>query len=116
ALASISKEPPDIVLMDIMMPVMDGITATYRIKQDHPQIKVIMLTSYSVEEEVYASLAGGADAYCMKDIKMDLLLHVMEMVVDGGSWLDPAIARMVFTALPTKQQQQQTKETRTQYN
>jgi DNA-binding NarL/FixJ family response regulator len=114
ALTLVQEKKPHVVLMDIQMPVMDGITATRQIKAHSQEVKVIMLTSYSVEEEVYASLAGGADAYCLKDIKMELLLHVMGFVVDGGSWLDPAIARMVFNALPSKQQPG--KETRKQYN
>jgi DNA-binding NarL/FixJ family response regulator len=93
-------EQPDIVLMDIGMPVMDGITATQQIKAQLPQAKVVILTSISNSEEVMASLAAGADAYCMKDIKIDRLRQVLEMVMDGALWLDPAIARLVVQSLP----------------
>lgn len=94
------KEQPDIVLMDIGMPVMDGIEATHRIKQQFPHIKVVMLTSHEGGEEVYAALAAGAEAYCKKDIKMERLIQVLEMVADGSVWLDPAIAKMVMQSLP----------------
>jgi DNA-binding NarL/FixJ family response regulator len=59
-----------------------------------------MLTSHKDEEEVYAALAAGADAYCMKDIKIDRLCQVLEMVMDGVLWIDPAIARIVLQAVP----------------
>lgn len=90
----------DIALMDIGMPVMDGITATRRMRHDFPEVKIIMLTSHSDREQVLASLAAGADAYCMKDIGVELLHDVMSMVMSGALWLDPAIARIVRQALP----------------
>jgi len=93
-------EKPDVVLMDIGMPVMDGITATRLIKQELPEVKVIILTSLNNPEEVLASLAAGADAYCMKDIKIDRLHQVLDMVLEGAIWLDPAIARLVMQSLP----------------
>lgn len=100
ALDMVAENPPDIVLMDIGMPIMDGITATQRIKEQFPEVKVVMLTSHKEGEEIYASLAAGADAYCLKDIKIDRLCQVMEMVMEGALWLDPAIARLVVEALP----------------
>ncbi len=102
AVALAESEKPDIILMDIGMPVMDGITATARIKEAHPEIKVAMLTSHKDEEEIFASLAAGADAYCMKDIKVDRLCQVIEMVLDGALWIDPAIAQVVMKALPSQ--------------
>lgn len=94
------SEKPDVVLMDIGMPIMDGITATKIIKQQLPEAKVIILTSLNNPEEVLASLAAGADAYCMKDIKIDRLHQVLAMVLEGAIWLDPAIARVVMQSLP----------------
>ena len=93
---------PEVILMDIGMPILDGISATQRIKAAHPEIKVIMLTSHQEGDEVYAALAAGADAYCMKDIRIDRLCQVIEMVMDGAIWLDPAIARLVMQTLPIK--------------
>lgn len=100
ALDYVRKEMPDIVLMDITMPVMDGITATRTIKQEFPETKVIMLTSHTETEEVFASLASNADAYCLKDIKVEWLCQVIEMVKGGALWIDPAVARLVIGALP----------------
>lgn len=93
-------EQPDLILMDIGMPVMDGIAATRKIKESLPETRILMLTSHKEEEEVYAALSAGADAYCMKDIKIERLCQVVEMVMDGVLWIDPAIARMVLQALP----------------
>lgn len=93
---------PDIVLMDISMPVMDGIDSTRAIKASLPETKVIMLTSRQEENEIYAALAAGADAYCMKDISTDRLLQVINMVLDGGFYLDPAIAGLVLDSLRLK--------------
>lgn len=100
ALRFVAGTPVDLVIMDICMPVMDGIEATLKLKSDYPSIKVVMLTSHRDGEEVYASLAAGADAYCMKDIRTDRLAEVIRMVFDGAVWLDPAIAKMVMSALP----------------
>jgi len=100
AVDMVEKFQPDVVLMDIEMPVMDGIEATQKIKAKYAHIKVIMLTSHEEGEEVYAALAAGADAYCKKDIKMDRLIQVIEMVRDGAVWLDPAIAKLVMQSLP----------------
>lgn len=100
-LAMAQAEKPDIVLMDIGMPVMNGIMATHLIKEQLPDTRVIILTSLSNPEEVLASIAAGADAYCMKDIKIERLHQVLEMVMEGAIWLDPAIARLVMHSLPS---------------
>lgn len=92
---------PDFVLMDIGMPLMDGIAATQEIKRNLPDVKVVILTSRQFSEEIFASLASGADAYCMKDISTERLLTVMSSVVSGALWLDPSIARIVVNALPS---------------
>lgn len=94
------KEKPDIVLMDLGMPLMDGIEATHRLNRENPDIKVVILTSHQEGDSVYASLAAGADAYCLKDIKVDRLVQVLELVADGAIYLDPAIAELVMKALP----------------
>jgi DNA-binding NarL/FixJ family response regulator len=107
---------PDIILMDIGMPQMDGIAATQAIKAEHPEMKIIMLSSRQFSEEIFAALSSGADAYCMKDISLEKLLHVFETVMDDAVWLDPAIARIVATGLsstktPAKRQSYNTELT-----
>lgn len=95
-----TAQKPDIILMDVGMPIMDGINATQKIKEVLPETKIVMLTSHKEEEEIIAALSAGADAYCMKDIKIDRLCQVLETVMEGAVWLDPAIARIVMQALP----------------
>lgn len=87
---------PDVVLMDIGLPEMDGIEATQKIKQTNPGVKIIMLTSKDSEQDVFASLAAGADAYCMKGISIESLTAAIEAVKEGTAWLDPAVARLVL--------------------
>lgn len=87
---------PDIILMDIGLPEMDGIETTQRVKKDHPGIRIIMLTSKDSEQDVFAALAAGADAYCMKGISPESLTSAIQAVKEGTAWLDPAIARMVL--------------------
>lgn len=94
------SERPDLVLMDIGLPVLDGIQATQLIKAEVPETKVIMLTSHQEEDHVLASLAAGADAYCLKEMPVDLMLRVLGIINEGGVWLDPVIARIVMQALP----------------
>jgi len=62
-----------------------------------PDIKIIILTSHNEEQEVIAALGAGAQAYVLKDVKPERLVHVIETVQDGAVWLDPAIASMVLT-------------------
>ena len=92
---------PDVILMDIGLPIMDGIEATQKIKLNNPNIKVVILTSRSSGEDIFASLASGAEAYCLKDIKLDRLSQVIETVHEGAIWLDPTIASTVMKALPS---------------
>jgi DNA-binding NarL/FixJ family response regulator len=90
------KLRPDIVLMDLGLPGINGIQATKIIKEFDNGIKVIILTSHNNEDEVWAALGAGANAYCLKDIEPDRLIHVIESVYDGAAWLDPSIAETVL--------------------
>ena len=86
---------PDVILMDIGLPIFSGIEATRRIKESNPDIKVIILTSHTDEREVMDALAAGANAYAMKDIKTEHLVSIIQTVNQGAFWLDPAIAKVV---------------------
>jgi DNA-binding NarL/FixJ family response regulator len=100
AIQAFNQYRPALVLMDIGLPVMDGIEATRQLKALSTDVKVIILTSHQASEEVFAALASGADAYCLKDISVERLAQVGELVMEGGVWLDPSIAAMVLNALP----------------
>lgn len=84
---------PDVVLMDIRMPRMDGIAATKEIKHKLPNTRVLILTSNDSEEDMLAALAAGADGYGLKDIQVQELLLAIQTVNTGATWLDPQIAR-----------------------
>ncbi len=87
---------PDVILMDISMPVMNGIDAAKQIKIMAPDIKVIMLTSFSEEKQVMESFSAGANAYCLKNIKPQELVNVINSVLAGAMWIDPAIAQYIL--------------------
>ncbi len=96
ALIMAAEKTPGIILMDIEMPVLDGISATRQIKETLPDAKVIMLTSQTKPDQVYEAFSAGADGYCLKDIRIERLLTVMDMVAEGGMWIDPPIAGFIL--------------------
>lgn len=100
AIACAESALPDVILMDIALPILNGIEATRIIKTAYPEMKVIMLTSHNEQEKVFSAFAAGAEGYCMKDIKMDLLMQVIRLVKDGAIWMDPVIARMIMKVMP----------------
>ncbi|WP_267383840.1 response regulator [Cyanobacterium sp. uoEpiScrs1] len=90
---------PDLVVMDIGLPRLDGIAATKKIKEKSPQIHVVILTSHTLQTEVIAALSSGADAYCIKGASLERLLAAIEAAKDGATYLDPQIARLVLDNL-----------------
>ncbi len=90
---------PDVILMDIGLPIIDGIEATKLIKDAGLNSKILMFTSRDAETDVFASLASGADGYVMKGITPDQLQSAIRAVNDGTAWLDPAIARLVLSSV-----------------
>lgn len=90
---------PDLIIMDIGLPQLDGIAATQQIKAAMPQIRILMLTSHKTEHETIAALSSGADAYCIKGANPEQLLVAINCIQDGGSYLDSQVARRVFDHL-----------------
>lgn len=90
---------PDVILMDIGLPVIDGIEATQRIKNKQLESRILVFTSRDNEEDVFAALGAGADAYCMKGASPEQLTSAIRAVNEGTAWLDPAIARTVLGAI-----------------
>jgi DNA-binding NarL/FixJ family response regulator len=92
ALPKVAELKPDLILMDLIMPGMNGIEATRQLKEAHPGLKIVMLTTQGRMQDVHAALAAGADAYCLKDVKTQMLLEAMLAVMNGDRWLHPTIA------------------------
>jgi two-component system, NarL family, response regulator LiaR len=99
AVEAASNLKPDVIVMDIGLPRMDGIAATQQIKTTLPNIRIVMLTSHTAGNEVVASLASGADAYCVKGTSVDGLLRAIASAYEGASYLDPIVARQVMEQL-----------------
>lgn len=90
---------PDIILMDIAMPKLNGIEATRRIKGKSPSISVLVLTAYESEEFIFALLQAGAAGYLLKDVRSTEMLNAIRAAYEGESVLHPAIAKKVFSRL-----------------
>jgi len=95
---------PDVILMDLMMPEMDGIAATRAILADYPEIKIVAMTSFEEEELVQGVLAAGAISYLLKNVTSDELAKAIRDAASGRSTLSPEAARVLVQATrPTKQ-------------
>lgn len=99
AIEMVGRLEPDVVLMDIGMPIMDGVRATQTIKKQFPDVKVVMLTSHEDEEDVLDAFSSGANSYCLKETPPDMLIHVILSTAHGACWIDPKIARIVMSQL-----------------
>lgn len=93
---------PDVILMDIGLPHIDGIEATKRVKDFNPQIKVLIFTSRDSEDDVFASFQAGADGYIMKGATPEQTTTAIKAVSEGIAWLDPAIAKIVLSNIQRK--------------
>lgn len=99
ALEMATSLKPHVILMDIGMPIMDGVKATQSIKSRHPEIKVVMLTSHEEEADVLDAFSSGANSYCLKETPPEMLVHVIKSTAHGACWIDPKIARIVMSQL-----------------
>ncbi len=90
---------PDVILMDIGLPNIDGIEATQRIKDFNPAVKILIFTSRDSENDVFESFKAGADGYIMKGATPEQTISAIKSVYEGVGWIDPNIARMVFSNL-----------------
>lgn len=96
ALEQIEALQPQVVLMDIRMPGLDGIQVTTALKSAGNRAKIIMFTSYGDAQEVMSAVSSGADAYCLKECTQEQLITAIHSVVNGAFWLHPGIARTIF--------------------
>lgn len=96
AVRKVQQEKPDVILLDIRMPGMDGIECLKIIKEFHKGIKVIILTTFDDDEYIYESLKNGANGFLLKGTKMSELVKAIEVVNNGGSMMDPNVSTKVM--------------------
>lgn len=92
ALELIRRTAPDVVLMDLRMPKMGGIEATLKITAEAPSVKVIILTTFEEDEEVFGALRAGASGFLLKDARSENLCDAIRMAARGETWLQPSVA------------------------
>jgi DNA-binding NarL/FixJ family response regulator len=103
ALRRTAELRPDVVLMDLHMPVLDGIAATRRLRVEHPEVRVLALTTFDDDEDVFAALRAGALGYLLKDVSGNRLVEALLAAARGESVLQPSVATRVlarFAQLP----------------
>lgn len=100
ALALALELVPDLVLLDIQMPDMDGVTAASAIRAAHPQMAILILTSFSSDSQIHAALRAGASGYLLKDVSGDALLAAIRGAVQGDPQLHPQVARRLMATIP----------------
>jgi DNA-binding NarL/FixJ family response regulator len=96
AIAKVAELTPDVVLMDIRMPELDGIEATRRITAEHPHIKVVVLTTFDLDEYVYEALHAGASGFLLKDASVDQLAEAVRVIAAGDALLAPGVTRRLI--------------------
>lgn len=105
AIAAVEREHPDVVLMDIRMPLLDGVAATQAITARFPQVGVIILTTFDDDEYVFEGLKAGARGYLLKDVDSSEIVLAVRAVAAGEALIQPSIARKVvaeFSRLATQ--------------
>lgn len=95
-LESIKKKRPDIILMDVRMPVMDGTVCTKYVKEKYPNIKVIILTTFDDDDFIFSALKYGASGYLLKGASTKELYNAIKTVYQGGAMINPDITEKVF--------------------
>ena len=99
AVAAAAAKKPDVVLMDLVMPVMDGVEATRRIRAEAPEVRVIVLTSFAGEDKVFPALRAGASGYLLKNVKPAELAETIRAVARGESRLAPDVTTKVLSGI-----------------
>jgi len=99
AIDKIKVNEVDVILMDIRMPVMDGVEATKIIKKRYPNVKILILTTFNEDEYIFQGLNYGADGYILKDVSSKELVNAIETVYEGNVLLQPEVATRVVSAM-----------------
>ncbi len=96
ALELVETYQPDLVLMDLKMPIMNGILATQKIRQQYPGVYVLVLTTFNADEWVFDAIRAGASGYLLKDADGDEIITAIEGTIEGRTYIDPAIGEKLL--------------------
>ncbi|HXA61682.1 MAG TPA: response regulator transcription factor [Streptosporangiaceae bacterium] len=110
ALELVAAHLPDVVLMDLRMPRMDGVEATRRIRASHPSVQVVVLTTYADDDSVFSALKAGARGFLTKDAGAEEIARAIIAVRDGEAQLDPSVQRRLVEALAASRPVRRTTE------
>jgi DNA-binding NarL/FixJ family response regulator len=94
--AAVGRAEPDVVLMDVRMPDVDGVTATRRVRAEYPAMPVLALTTFDDDEALAGMLRAGAAGFVLKGVPAEELQRAVRVVAEGGAWLDPAVTHRVL--------------------
>ncbi len=97
AVEAVAEHRPDVLLLDVRMPVMDGLEAARRVCAEYPATKVIMLTTFDIDDYIYDALYAGASGFLLKDVRRDDLAHGVRMVASGEALLAPSVTRRLIS-------------------
>jgi NarL family two-component system response regulator LiaR len=105
AVEMVAKEKPDLVLMDLKMPIMNGVEATRQIRAKYPGVKILVLTTYDDDEWVFDAIQAGASGYLLKDTPRDEVIKAVRGTVSGKTYVDPSVAGKVLEQVSSHQTQ-----------
>ncbi len=97
----IALQRPDVAVIDIGIPALDGVTLTKKVRAELPETHVVIVTMIDLEDEVLAALAAGADAYCLKSSETQHIVDAVRIASEGGAYFDPMIAHVVLGRFST---------------
>ncbi|MFE9422084.1 response regulator [Kitasatospora sp. NPDC006697] len=97
AVAAVAEHRPDVLLLDVRMPVLDGLGAARRVCAEHPETKVLMLTTFDIDDYVYDALRAGASGFLLKDVRRDDLAHGVRLVARGEALLAPSVTKRLIS-------------------